>query len=101
MTSAAMTIAAQAERYLRHTGGWVKNSELAGHVGVLPSRLTGALAAMLETGEVQRKRCGKGGVLHWRAALPTPTQLFSVKDWPPGFVSQYDTVSVPALDGRH
>jgi hypothetical protein len=93
------SLTAQARRYLKHQAGWVTNSELATHLGYTPGLLTKLLQPLVDSGELNRKRCGKGGILHWRAALVAPAKRFSI-DWPPGFVPQFDTVAVPAYETR-
>lgn len=99
--SHAQTAPGQVERYLRHaTKEWILNSELAAHVGISPNMLPRLLAGLIEAGVIHRSYRGKGGLLQWRLApAVTPIRTFSIPNWPPGFVSQFDTIKVPAWDG--
>lgn len=87
----AANIPAQAERYLRHVGGWVPNHELARHVGVTPHALAVAMKPSVDVNVIERALRGKGPVLYWRITPPAPARIFSI-DWPPGFVSQWFTI---------
>lgn len=101
MTAHALSPASrhtQALRYLRAMNDWVGTRELADHLALDRTLIAGNLAVSLRSGVVE-KRTGPGRAVEWRIAPPAPLRRFSI-DWPRGFVSQFDTVVVPAYEQR-
>lgn len=111
----ADTIAARAldaiEAGLRYKpkGAWLPNADAARVIGVRPNAMLPALGPALDAGLVEKSLCSSGftqwriGTIKSRRARPAasaPAPKFSLEDWPPGFVAQFDTVSVPSYEMR-
>lgn len=105
----ADTLAAPAIRYIKATlvdkpaGAWVLNTELCRHLDVPSNATRPALGPAVAAGLVERS-INSGGYMQWRMAQPKPKRKkapqFSLPDWPPGFVSQFDSVEVPNYETR-
>jgi hypothetical protein len=112
----ADTIAARAldaiEAGLRYKpkGAWLPNADAARVIGVRPNAMLPALGPALDAGLVEKSLCSSG-FTQWRLlgtakprrtrpAKPTDPQKFSLDDWPPGFVAQFDSVSVRSYETR-
>lgn len=109
------TIADQAIRYVdcmlmqAPRGAWIANIEVSTHLGVRPNAILPSLQKALDVGLIEKSLCERG-FLQWRIGTPRkrptkkaekkPEEVFSIPNWPPGFVSQFDTVYVPAWEGR-
>lgn len=95
-----------AEAFVRHADGrWVAAANLCAFLGVEVETTGMALAHAVARGEVERRHVqgGAGGSkLQWRLRSQEPEpapKIFSI-DWPPGFVSTFATVVVPAYEQR-
>lgn len=106
----ADTLAAPAIRYIKATlvdkpaGAWVLNTELCRHLDVPSNATRPALAPAVAAGLVERS-ISSGGYMQWRMAQPKARRqkgapTFSLPDWPPGFVSQFDSVKVADYETR-
>lgn len=90
-------------------GAWVSNTDIAHHLGVRTNAVRPSLERAVAGGLVEKSTC-PSGFLQWRLAVikprrkpkdkPTPAPAFSIPDWPPGFVAQFDSVEVPSYETR-
>jgi len=109
------TQAAQAlefiERVTQHArGAWVANTDVADALQVRPNAIMPALGPAINAGLVEKSLNGHGftqwrlGVIKSRRAPKEPAKpkvpVFSLPDWPPGFVPRFETVVVPQYEER-
>lgn len=90
-------------------GEWLANTEVATFLGCLPNAVRPSLEPAVEAGLLERSVTSKG-CTQWRMAtapkrhaankLVKSTKLFSLDNWPPGFVSRFATVVVSAYETR-
>ena len=100
----------QAELRDRPKGAWLLNTKIAKHLGCKPNAIWPSLIPAVNAGVLERSQ-SHNRATQWRMAQPrrrTPVkvkkapaefQRFSI-DWPPRFEPKFDTVFVPAWDGR-
>jgi hypothetical protein len=109
------TIAERAIEYLEKAldrkpkGAWIPNLAVCTALGVKPNAIRPSLDKAIAVGLVERSIC-PSGFTQWRLGYikprrrptkPQPAEVpkFSI-DWPPGFVSKFDTVKVPDHEQR-
>lgn len=109
------TIAAQAIDFIeraqdrRPKGAWIPNVDVCAALGVKPNAIRPSLDKALAVGLVEKSIC-PNGFTQWRLGViksrrkpvkpqPVAATLFSI-DWPPGFVSRFDSVAVPTYETR-
>lgn len=113
-TPAEGTIAARAIEYIEKSlerkprGAWLPNTEVCRALGVTPNAIRPSLDKAILVGLVEKSTC-PGGFTQWRLGYikprrrPTPkvsdAPKFSI-DFPPGFVSQFDTIKVATYEER-
>lgn len=109
------TTAARALDYLversrmKPAGAWIPNVDVAQHLGVKPNAVRPSLDKAIEVGLVERS-LSSDGFTQWRLgvikprrkpkSIPDPGRQKFTHDWPPGFVSQFDTVKVASYEER-
>ena len=111
-TLAALALAfIEAELRDQPKGSWLPNTKIAEHLGCKPNAVWPSLIPAINAGILERSQ-SHNRATQWRMAQPKRRQpskvvqqkaaprTFSIPNWPPGFVSKFDTVSVPAWDGR-
>lgn len=86
-----------AEKFLAAEGRWVSNKELSARIGMGLNNIGRCLAPLVESGVLQREF--RGELLMWRMKPVVQERRFGC-DWPPGFVSQFDTVVVASYETR-
>lgn len=106
MSGRANTVAhrrKQALAFIRTAGGWVTAKALTEFLGVDVTQVSRALLGAVSDGTIERQHVqgGSGGSkLSWRLAeRRTEPPVFSI-DWPPGFKSIFDSVSLPPYEAR-
>lgn len=90
----------------RPRGSWVANTDVAKHLACRTNALPSSLEPAVAAGLLERSTSA-AGFAQWRLAQPKPRRerkapapaRFSI-DWPPGFVSRFDSVKVPAWDAK-
>lgn len=114
----ATTLAEKALRFVRavsldrEPGAWVLNTEICKHLGVKPNAIVPSLTPAVEKGLIERSK-NHCKCIQWRLPMKKPrrtpkvvpspappTPKFGLGDWPPGFVSQFDSVKVAAYEER-
>lgn len=92
----------------RPTGSWVANLVVCQALGVRPNAIRPSLDRAIQVGLVEKSTC-KDGYTQWRLGVIKPRKKREPKppeaprfgiNWPPGFVSQFDSIYVPAWEGR-
>lgn len=98
----------QARLREKERGEWLANTEVAQFLGCPPNAIRPSLEPAVEAGLIERSVTSKG-CTQWRIAVPkrrAPSkvvkspQRFSIDNWPPGFVSQFNAVKVAAYEER-
>lgn len=113
-TIAALAMAfIEAELRDQPKGSWVLNSKLAAHLGVKTNVIWPSLEPAVQAGVIERSKAHNRAT-QWRFALPKrrkpvkerapkpkpESRTFSLPHWPPMFEPKFDTVYVPAWEGR-
>lgn len=107
------TLAEQAIRYIRavsrdrEPGAWVLNTEVCAHLSVKANAMVPSLAPAEAKGLIERS-LNSSRLTQWRLPVQKPRRAAQPKidvprfgiDWPPGFVSQFDTVRMPDYEQR-
>lgn len=95
------SVCSLAKRYLRCNGGWVTNKELSLHLSIPIGRISASMVPAVRDGSVQRATRGKKSLLMWRLTPVAPHGVlkFSI-DWPPGFISKFDSVHIVRAGDR-
>lgn len=112
------TLAARALEFIsvagqsKPKGEWIANLEVCAALGCLPNLVRPSLDRAIEVGIVE-KSLDTRGFTQWRipvskprraskatAKAAAPAQTFSIPNWPPGFVSRFDTVKVASYEER-
>jgi hypothetical protein len=79
-------------------GAWIRGADLARSVGITPGAVPKVLQPAVRRKLVERSApVDRENVqsVSWRAtelAYAAPARRFTLKDWPPGFVSQWDDI---------
>jgi hypothetical protein len=110
------TIAARAIEFIERRlerqpkGAWIPNTDVCAALGVPPNAIRPSLGPAIDAGLIERSLCDSG-YTQWRLAYlkprrqpvkakPVEAPTFSIPNWPPGFVSKFDSVKVARLEER-
>jgi hypothetical protein len=108
-----ITLAEQAIRYIRavsrdrEPGTWILNTEVCAHLSVKANAMVPSLAPAEAKGLIERS-LNSSRCTQWRLPVQKSRRASKAKssgptfgiDWPPGFVSKFDTVKVPDYEQR-